>query len=48
MVGVTFVVDVERMLKKLTKPPIMGRIPYGSGALRSLNHKNPSVNIAGN
>ena len=47
MVGVTLVVEVDRIFRKLTIPPIKGRIPYGSGALKSLNQKNPSVSMAG-
>ena len=40
-------VDVDKMFNSEITPPIRGRIPYGSGALKSLNHKNPSVKIAG-
>jgi hypothetical protein len=47
IVGVNVVVDADRILRKLTNPPIRGSIPYGSGELKSLNHKNPSVRIAG-
>lgn len=28
-------------------PPIIGRIPVGSGLLRSLNQRSPSVKMAG-
>lgn len=34
-------------LRKETRPPNKGRIPVGSGALKSLNHRIPSVSIAG-
>lgn len=47
MVGVAVVVEVERMFMRETTPPIRGKMPYGSGALRSLNQRNPSVKIAG-
>ena len=54
IVGDTFVVDVccyhqiqklTIMFRKLITPAITGRTPYGSGADKSLNQKNPSVNI---
>jgi len=41
------VVDVDKIFSSDITPPISGKIPYGSGALRSLNHKNPSVKIFG-
>ena len=47
IVGVIVVVDVDKILSKDTKPPRRGRIPYGSGALRSLNHRKPSVKMFG-
>ena len=47
MVGVRVVVVVDRMLRSEITPAIRGRIPYGSGALKSLNHKKPSVKMAG-
>ena len=47
IVGVTVVVDVDKIFNKETTPPSKGRIPYGSGALRSLNHRKPSVKILG-
>ena len=28
-------------------PPITGKMPVGSGDVRSLNHRNPSVSMAG-
>ena len=39
--------DVCIMFKRDKAAPAIGRIPYGSGALKSLNHKTPSVRIAG-
>jgi hypothetical protein len=47
IVGVSEVVEVDRMLSSEITPPMIGRIPYGSGALRSLNQRNPSVRILG-
>ena len=35
------------IFKTLSVPPMIGRILKGSGELRSLNHKKPSVSIAG-
>jgi hypothetical protein len=42
-----FVVEVVKIFNKLTIPPIIGRIPVGSGDDRSVNQKNPSLRIAG-
>ena len=47
MVGVMVVVDVDRIFKRDITPPISGKIPNGSGALRSLNQRKPSLKIAG-
>jgi len=41
------VVLVLRILSMDKTPPITGRIPVGSGLLRSLNQRMPSVRIAG-
>jgi hypothetical protein len=41
------VVCVERIFRRVIIPPNIGSKPYGSGALKSLNQKNPSVKIAG-
>lgn len=35
------------MLSSEKKPPMIGRMPSGSGELRSWNHKKPSVRMAG-
>ena len=35
------------IFKTLSKPPMSGRTLKGSGELRSLNHRKPSVSIAG-
>jgi hypothetical protein len=47
IVGVTVVVDVERIFRSEITPPINGSTPYGSGALKSLNHRKPSVRMLG-
>lgn len=47
IVGVIVVVDVERIFKSDTTPPNNGKIPYGSGALKSLNQRKPSVRMFG-
>lgn len=47
IVGEMLFVEEENTFKSVMKPAITGRIPYGSGELRSVNQKNPSVNIAG-
>ena len=47
IVGFMLFVDVDKMFNNESIPPTIGNIPYGSGALRSLNHKNPSVIILG-
>ena len=47
MVGVRVVVFVERMFNSEITPAIRGRIPVGSGELRSLNQRKPSVKMAG-
>jgi hypothetical protein len=41
------VVEVVKMFIKLIMPPITGRIPVGSGELRSVNHQKPSFRMAG-
>ena len=41
------VVIESYMLSRFTVPPRIGKIPYGSGALRSLNQNKPSVSISG-
>ena len=40
-------VFVLRMLSRDKSPPMMGKMPVGSGELRSLNHRIPSVKMAG-
>ena len=35
------------IFKTLSTPPMSGRTLKGSGELRSLNHRKPSVSIAG-
>jgi len=47
IVGLRFAVDVDIILSKFNIPPTKGKIQNGSGDERSLNHKKPSVNIAG-
>jgi len=41
------VVEVVKMFIRLIMPPTTGRIPVGSGELRSVNHQKPSFRIAG-
>ena len=45
-VDVFVVVDTSIFIT-LMRPPAIGSIPIGSGALRSVNHHMPSVSIAG-
>lgn len=42
-----FVAEEVSIFAKETSPPSTGRIPVGSGALRSLNHQKPSVRMPG-
>ena len=42
-----FVVVVFSILRMLTQPPTTGKIPKGSGELKSVNQKKPSVSISG-
>lgn len=42
-----FVVVENYMFIILITPPRIGKIPIGSGALRSVNHHMPSVRIPG-
>ena len=47
IVGVIVVVEVDIIFNRETTPPRSGRIPYGSGALKSLNQRKPSVRMFG-
>jgi hypothetical protein len=47
MIGEVFIVEAVKMFISETTPPTTGKIPSGSGELRSLNHQKPSVRIPG-
>ena len=47
IIGFKLAVELELIFKNIKAAPAIGRTPKGSGELKSLNHKNPSVIIPG-
>lgn len=43
----TLLVLLDKMFRSVSEPARMGSTPNGSGELRSLNHRKPSLKIAG-